>query len=100
MKHGIKACSLPRKAKEKMEQFRWYGRQLSEKLTSVKLVILSDLHYGNPYCSVKHFLRTVQFIKDNENCYCLLNGDLCEAAIRTSEGEIYKQVGSPGDQKK
>jgi hypothetical protein len=30
----------------------------------------------------------------------LLNGDLCESAIRTSHGDIYKQVGSPDDQKK
>ena len=84
-----------------MEQsFKWFGRVLPSELTEVKLVILSDLHYGNPYCSVKHFLRTVDFIKERENCYCLLNGDFCEAAIRTSKGEIYKQVGSPDDQKK
>ena len=83
-----------------MDEFRWFGKTLSKELTEVKLVILSDLHYGNPYCSVKHFLRTVDFIKERENCYCLLNGDFCEAAIRTSKGEIYKQVGSPDDQKK
>jgi len=83
-----------------MNQFRWYGKTLEKALTDVTLVILSDLHYGNPYCSVKHFLRTVDFIKRNDNCYCLLNGDLCEAAIRTSKGEIYQQVGSPKDQKK
>jgi len=83
-----------------MEQFRWYGSTLPAHFSEIKLVILSDLHYGNPYCSEKHFLRTVQFIKDNENCYCLLNGDLAESCIRTSVGDIYRQVGTPDDQKK
>ena len=80
------------------DEFRWYGKVLPQALTEVKLIILSDLHYGNPYCSVKHFLRTVDFIKERDDCYCLLNGDLIEAAIKTSVGEIYKQVGSPDDQ--
>jgi len=80
-------------------QFRWYGKILPDTLTDVQIVVLSDLHYGNPYCSVKHFGRTIDYIKENENCYCLLNGDLCESAIRTSKGDIYRQVGSPDDQK-
>lgn len=81
-----------------MEQFRWFGKTLSKELTQLKLIILSDLHYGNPYCSEKHFLRTVDFIKERDDCYCFLNADLIEAAIRTSKGEIYQQVGSPDDQ--
>ena len=81
-----------------METFRWFGKTLSHSLSELHLIILSDLHYGNPYCSVKHFLRTVDFIKETENCVVLLNGDFCEAAIRTSKGEIYKQVGTPDDQ--
>lgn len=83
-----------------MSELRWYGKVLPKELKEVKLVVISDLHYGNPYCSIKHFQRTVDFIKQNDNCYCLLNGDLCEAAIKTSKGEIHKQVGSPDDQKK
>jgi len=83
-----------------MDEIRWYGKVLSPEFKEVQLIILSDLHYGNPYCSAKHFLRTVDFIKNNDHCYCLLNGDLCEAAIRTSKGEIYKQVGTPDDQKR
>uniref|UniRef100_A0A6H2A3S0 Putative calcineurin-like phosphoesterase n=1 Tax=viral metagenome TaxID=1070528 RepID=A0A6H2A3S0_9ZZZZ len=81
-------------------ELRWYGKVLPKELTEVKLVIISDLHYGNPYFSYKHFQRTIDFIKNNENTYCFLNGDLCESVIKTSKGEIHKQVGSPDDQKK
>lgn len=83
-----------------MDQFRWFGKVLPPELKDIRLVILSDLHYGNPYCSEKHFLRTVEFIRANENCYCLLNGDLAESITRTSIGDIYRQVGTPDDQKK
>ena len=81
-------------------QFRWYGKTLPKELVDVRLVIISDLHYGNEYCSEKHFLRTVAWIKEQDNCYVLLNGDLCESDIRTSVGDIYRQVGTPDDQKK
>jgi len=80
-------------------EIRWYGRVLSPALTEVSIIVISDLHYGNPYCSVKHFERTLEFIQENADCYCFLNGDLCESTLRTSKGEIFKQVGSPQDQR-
>jgi len=82
-----------------LEELRWYGRVLNKSLTDVQILVISDLHYGNPYCSVKHFARTVDFILNNDNCYCFLNGDLCESAIRTSKGDIFSQVGSPQSQR-
>jgi len=33
------------------------------------------------------------------NVYAILNGDLIESVVRTSKGELYKQVGSPQDQR-
>ena len=83
-----------------MSELRWFGKVLPKELNEIKLIIISDLHYGNPYFSYKHFQRTVDFIKNNENTYCFLNGDLCESVIKSSKGEIYKQTGSPDDQKK
>jgi len=83
-----------------MQTFRWYGKVLGKKLKQLKLVIISDLHYGNEYCSEKHFLRTVDWVANTEDCYVMLNGDLCEAVIKTSVGDIYKQTVSPKQQKK
>ena len=82
-----------------MEELRWYGRILSPELTEVNVIVLSDLHYGNPYCSVKHFKRTLDFIKNNDNCYCFLNGDLCEAATKLSKGDVYTQKLTPQQQR-
>ena len=82
-----------------MDELRWYGRVLDPNLTEVSVIVLSDLHYGNPYCSVKHFQRTLDFIKNNDNCYCFLNGDLCEAATKLSKGDVYTQKLTPQQQR-
>ena len=44
-------------------ELRWYGKVLSPDFTEVSVIVLSDLHYGNPFCSLKHFQRTLDFIK-------------------------------------
>ncbi len=81
------------------EEINWFGKVLSPELSEVNIIVVSDLHYGNPYCSVKHFQRTVDFIKDTENCYCFLNGDLLEAVTKISRGDIYKQKITPQEQR-
>ncbi len=82
-----------------MEELRWFGKILSSELNEARIIILSDLHYGNPYCSVKHFQRTLDFIKNYDDVYCFLNGDLCEAVTKISKGDIYKQKVTPQEQR-
>lgn len=80
-------------------ELRWYGKVLASDLADVGIIVLSDLHYGNPYCSVKHFQRTVDFIKNNENCFCFLNGDFLEAVTKLSKGDIHQQKITPQGQR-
>lgn len=82
-----------------MGELRWFGTILSPEITEVSVIVLSDFHYGNPYCSVKHFQRTIDFIRDTENCYCFLNGDLLEAVTKQSKGDIYQQKLTPQQQR-
>ena len=77
----------------------YYAFTLNPEFKELLFVPLSDAHYGNPLFSRKHFLQTVLFINNTPNAYTVLNGDLCESSIRTSKGEIYKQVGSPQEQR-
>jgi hypothetical protein len=80
-------------------ELRWFGSVLSPDFTDVRLIVFSDLHYGNPTCSVKHFLRTVTFVKNTPNCYCFGNGDLIEAITKASKGDIYTQSLTPQQQR-
>ncbi len=82
-----------------INELRWYGKKLDTALQYVKIIVLSDLHYGNPYCSLKHFTRTIEFIKANDNCYCFLNGDLLEAVTKASKGDVYTQQLTPQEQR-
>lgn len=76
----------------------YYAHDLDLLFDEVNIVPISDVHYGNPLFSKEHFLMTLEFLK-RPNAYGFLNGDLCESTIKTSKGEIYKQVGSPQDQR-
>ncbi len=76
----------------------YYAYILSPEFTELELIPISDAHYGNPLFSKKHFLRTVDYVAEKPNRRAVLNGDLCESSLRTSKGDIYKQVGSPQDQ--
>lgn len=80
-------------------ELRWFGKILPADLTEVYILPLSDLHYGNPYCSIKHFDHTLKFVLETPNCYVFCTGDLCESAIKSSKGDIFKQVGTPQDQR-
>ena len=80
-------------------ELRWFGHLLDPELKMLRIVPISDVHYGNPLCSIKHVMRTITFVNDNPDVYCVLNGDLCESTIKTSKGEIFKQVGTPQDQR-
>lgn len=76
----------------------YYSHELDTEFTLVDLAPISDPHLGNPLFSLKHFNRTLEFLS-RPNAYSILNGDLCESTLRTSKGEIYKQIGSPEDQR-
>jgi len=76
----------------------YYSHPLDPDFDMLDILPGSDFHYGNPLFSKKHLMRTLGFL-DKPNAYGFLNGDLCESALRTSKGEIFKQVGSPEDQR-
>lgn len=76
----------------------YYAHNLSADLDEVLIVPISDIHYGNPLFNPKYLKRTLEFLT-RPNAYGFLNGDLCESTLRTSKGEIYKQVGSPEEQR-
>ncbi len=76
----------------------YYAHILDPSFTELELIPISDGHRGNPLFSKKHFLRTRDYIKEKPNRRAVLNGDLCESSLRTSKGDIFRQVGTPQDQ--
>ena len=81
------------------DELVYYAHKLNHKFKKLEVLPISDVHYGNPLFSKKHLKATIEYIKNTPHCFTFLNGDLCEAAIRTSKGEIFRQVGTPQDQR-
>lgn len=77
----------------------YYAWTLSPEFKELLLPPTSDIHYGNHLFSNHHLQRHIAFIKDTPNAVTVLCGDMCESAIRTSKGDIFRQVGTPQDQR-
>ena len=76
----------------------YYAHELDTDFGELLIPPISDAHFGNSLFSKRHFMRTLGFL-EKPNAYTVGNGDLCESTLRTSKGEIFKQIGSPEDQR-
>ena len=65
--------------------------ELSEKLKCVELHTFSDWHIGDELCDMQSIKEEVDRVKETPNAYCILNGDLCNTATRTSVSDIYSE---------
>ena len=65
----------------------------------IKLVVISDIHLGHKKCNKKKLLDIIQYVLEGDNTYCLLLGDQCECATKTSVGlGIYEEEMHLGEQ--
>lgn len=77
----------------------WYGLTLPRTFDELLFIIMSDLHYGSPLCSIKHAERTIDFVRRTRNARLFLNGDLLEAVTKNSVGDVYSQKRTPQQQR-
>ena len=80
-------------------ELEYYYHALPDWYKWLMMFILSDFHYGNQFCDKQRIKDQVEFIRATENCRIILTGDLCESTIRTSKGDIFKQVGDVDSQR-
>ena len=66
--------------------------ELSDELRCVELHTFSDWHIGDKFCDMQSIKDEVEKVKGNPNAYCILNGDLCNMATRTSVSDIYSET--------
>lgn len=80
-------------------ELSYFSHELDTEFPCLFLMHLSDPHYGNPFSAIELFLHSVSLLDKVANLYAVFGGDLCESSTKTSKGEIYRQVGSPQDQR-
>lgn len=68
---------------------------LPQSTTNIEILLLGDGHRGSKQFNEKLFLETVNYIKNTPNCYCIVNGDLLDNAIKNSKSNVHLAVESP-----
>ena len=71
---------------------------LPTELQQVELHIFADEHIGDEHCDMKRLLERIEYVKNTENAYCILNGDIIDNATKTSIGDTYTQEFNPMEQ--
>jgi hypothetical protein len=79
--------------------YLWIQFPMNLSVPRLKIVPLSDVHYGVRAHSRKRFGEYLKWIESQEDVYTFLNGDIIENAIDGSiGGAVYESVLSPSEQ--
>lgn len=73
---------------------------LPQEVETIKIFIITDAHCGSPQFNEKLFVNTINKIKNNDNYYVILLGDLIDNTIKQSKGNSYLSTESPQDSMK
>ena len=62
---------------------------LGNKTNSIMILPLGDIHIGDPNCDLELLKECIEFIKNTDNCYTILNGDLMNNGLKSSKSDSY-----------
>ena len=71
---------------------------MGKEFESIKLLALADFHIGDELCNLKKIKSVLEEVKNSDNTFIILNGDLINNGTRTSVSNIYTEQLSPMDQ--
>lgn len=77
-----------------MIEHRFYGGQ------DIKIIPIADLHLGSPECMEEEFLQFVDNVKNSENTFVTLGGDLLNNGIKSSVSSVYCEKYMPSQAKR
>ena len=64
----------------------------------IELHILADLHLGDKHCDEALIKKRIDHIRDTENAFLILNGDILNWASKMSVSDVYAETLSPMEQ--
>lgn len=74
------------------------NEERKEKVGDITIIPIADLHIGDRNSNTKLIKETIERIKDEPNTYCIINGDLCNMALKDSKSDVYSDSLSPMEQ--
>lgn len=61
----------------------------------ITIIPIADVHIGDTLSNLKLLKQTLERIKNEPNTYTIINGDLCNMALKNSKSDVYKDSLSP-----
>lgn len=71
------------------------NEEQGKKVEKVTIIPIADAHIGDKNSNEKLLKETIERIKTEENTYTILNGDLCNMALKDSKSDVYEESLSP-----
>lgn len=72
--------------------------KLSDKIKELHIIPISDAHIGDKQANLKKLKEVLKRIEQEDCTYTILNGDLCNCALKNSKSDVYEDVLSPMEQ--
>ena len=73
-------------------------RELNSNIDKLTIIPISDVHIGDKTANLKAFKEVLERIKNEPNTYTILNGDLCNVALKNSKSDVYSDELTPMEQ--
>lgn len=67
-------------------------------LDGITIIPIADVHIGDKLSNLKLLKEALQRIKEEPNTYTIINGDLCNMALKNSKSDVYSDDLSPMEQ--
>lgn len=74
------------------------NEERKEIIDNVIIIPIADVHIGDRLSNLKLFKEALQRIKNESNTYTIINGDLCNMALKNSKSDVYSDSLSPMEQ--
>lgn len=79
---------------------KFVKNDLPAEFSTLEIEIFSDLHLGSKRCDIKTIQDRVERVKNNENVYAIIVGDVVDNATKNSIADTYEEALTPMQQVK
>ena len=74
------------------------NKENNKTMGDITILPIADVHIGDRLANLKLFKEALKRIQEEENTYTIINGDLCNMALKNSKSDVYGQSLSPMEQ--
>ena len=74
------------------------NNERNKNLDSITIIPIADVHIGDKLSNLKLFKEVLERIKKEPNTYTIINGDLCNMALKNSKSDVYSDNLTPMEQ--